>query len=35
MNAINAELENGRDMLNRVLYMEEDGTKRFDNLGES
>jgi predicted nuclease of predicted toxin-antitoxin system len=35
VNAINAELENGRDMLNRVLYMEEDGTKRFDNLGEN
>lgn len=32
VNAINSELENGRDMLNRVLYMEEDGNKRFENL---
>ncbi|WP_315788283.1 DUF5615 family PIN-like protein [Fischerella sp. JS2] len=32
VNAIFTELENGRDMLNRVLYIEEDGTKRFENL---
>ncbi|WP_347566238.1 DUF5615 family PIN-like protein [Scytonema sp. UIC 10036] len=33
VNAINDELKVGRDMLNRVLYIEEDGTKRFENLG--
>jgi predicted nuclease of predicted toxin-antitoxin system len=32
VNAINAELKDERDMLNRVLYMEADGTKRFENL---
>ena len=33
--AIEAELEDGRDMINRVLYISIDGTKKFENLSAS
>jgi len=33
--AIEAELEDGRDMINRVLYICIDGTKKFENLSAS
>lgn len=33
--AIEAELEDGRDMINRVLYISIDGTKKFEYLSAS
>ncbi len=33
--AIEAELKDGRDMINRVLYISIDGTKKFENLSAS
>ena len=33
--AIEEELKDGRDMINRVLYISIDGTKKFENLSAS
>ena len=33
--AIEAEFKDGRDMINRVLYISIDGTKKFENLSAS